>query len=226
MKRTEMRVLAAIVVGTSALVPFSATAADVDEIQARSHAADEIRVEADRERQTVESSTRSGARIEVFGGYAGYLGPDMPVNGFAFGGGARVGYVFTSRLFLGGSFTYHAGSSQSVNTCSGCGNGTSYQLSATSYYFGPEIGYEAAIGSFAIRPYAGFGYLATNGSASDPGYDIAYGGTQITFAVVGQYYFSDSVFAGLDARWVFDANFNTGHLGNAPTAMADAGVRF
>jgi hypothetical protein len=66
---------------------------------------------------------------------------------YGFGVGARAGYLHSSRVYLGGTFVYNFG-------------GTEGALSYTSYYLGPEVGYQVAAGPIAVRPYVGGGFGA------------------------------------------------------------------
>jgi hypothetical protein len=63
--------------------------------------------------------------------------------------GARIGYTLPSvPVYLGGTFVYHLGQSQSV---------FGVEASAHLYYLGFEAGYEFATGPVTIRPYLGIG---------------------------------------------------------------------
>ena len=82
-----------------------------------------------------------------------------PVAGFAtqnldLGVGVRAGAApfIVKRLWVGGSFTFHAG-----HTTTGEVNGAGFERSANGYYVGPEVGYDVELGPVLVRPYAGIG---------------------------------------------------------------------
>jgi hypothetical protein len=83
-----------------------------------------------------------------FAALLGYGFNDATQVGF----GARGGYTLPMKLYLGGLFMYHLGSSTTV------GAGGFYATSHVNvYYLGVEGGYDITAGPLVVRPYAGLG---------------------------------------------------------------------
>jgi hypothetical protein len=85
------------------------------------------------------------------GSLAGLLGYGFN-DALQVGFGARGGYTFPNKLYIGGMLMYHLGSSQSY-----AAGGVSGSSHANVYYGGVEGGYEIAVASVVVRPYAGVG---------------------------------------------------------------------
>jgi hypothetical protein len=207
-------------------------AADIDEVQARSKAGDEMRIEAERERALYLEETRSGFRLEVVGGYGyelngDYLNCDIYANGLGAGVGARAGYLFPFGFYLGGSFTYHFGGSAQGPACHGQTVVTA-TVTGSNIYFGPEFGYEASLGRVSLRPYIGTSFLISNQSGSyADGTPIS--SQQISLALtpaLAAFYNADRYFFGLDARMFTTYGVRTTAFDGGPTILADIGVRF
>src|SRR4051812_35736486 len=79
-------------------------------------------------------------------------------DGVGVGLGVRGGYTLPMNLYLGGTFVYHLGKSES----SAFGD-----ISTHLYYFGVEGGYDLSVAPVVIRPYLGLG--AATASATVPG---------------------------------------------------------
>ncbi len=128
-------------------------------------------------------------------------------SAYKFGLGARGGYTLPQKIYIGGTFVYHFGSSESDGLVS-----TSEHL----FYLGPEGGYDLVIPSvpqLLIRPYLGLGFesvsvsisgtpIVGNGSSSASGFSF-------WPAVTGLYSFTPNISAGLDMKVVV-ATFGNG----------------
>ncbi len=119
------------------------------------------------------------------------LGPISvaPVLGYAsatlkLGVGARAGYTFPNRLYVGGAFVYHLGTSDETT-----GRGGKVESSVHFFYTGAEVGYDVPVGPVVLRPYGGVGAifatvsLTTGGQSQGdtsaslavwPGFNVAY----------------------------------------------------
>ena len=82
-------------------------------------------------------------------------------DGLNAGLGLRFGKTLPNHLYVGGSFVYNTGESQTYfpyGGYTGYGVATaSASASASLYYVGPEVGYDFAIKSLTLRAYAGGG---------------------------------------------------------------------
>jgi hypothetical protein len=147
--------------------------------------------------QSDSAPDRQGASAGVLIGY----GFD---SAYRLGLGARGGYTLSQKIYIGGTFVYHFGSTQSV------GLGT---VSEHLFYLGPEGGYDLVIPSvpqLLIRPYLGLGF--ESGSASSSGTAVSVSGSSgFSFwpSVTGLYSFTPNISAGLDAKVVI-ATFGGG----------------
>lgn len=118
-------------------------------------------------------------------------------NEFGVGVGARGGYTFESRIYVGGTFLYHAGSD---NIATGAGITQSHRK---FYYPAAEGGYDIGIGPLLVRPYGGVGILFANTDVTANGLQAS--GTEnalmIYPGVTAEYLFPRSpVFVGGDTR--------------------------
>jgi hypothetical protein len=141
--------------------------------------------------QSSSAPDREGASAGILLGY----GFD---SAYRLGLGARGGYTLSQRIYIGGTFIYHFGSTQSA------GLGT---VSEHLFYLGPEGGYDLVIPSvpqLLIRPYLGLGFESA--SASTSGTAVTVSGTSSGFSfwpsVTGLYSFTPNISAGLDAKVV------------------------
>lgn len=87
-----------------------------------------------------------------------------PVLGYAtsqanLGVGIRGGYTIDRRVYVGGTFVYHLGSSEETTL----GRDT-ISSSVRLFYPGVEAGYELPLGPVRVRPYAGMGALFVGAS--------------------------------------------------------------
>ncbi len=84
--------------------------------------------------------------------------------------GVRGGKTFDNHIYVGGSFLYHFMS---------CGVGTfgtaagGYSVSASTFYFGPEGGYDFDLKPVVLRAYLGVGPAFLNQSVSGPGVNLS-----------------------------------------------------
>jgi hypothetical protein len=119
--------------------------------------------------------------------------------------GARGGYTLPQKIYIGGTFIYHFGESQTVG---------SFTQSESLFYVGPEGGYDFAIPSvpqLLIRPYLGLGFMSASVSATGTqslgGVVVNASGSTSGFAlwpgVTGLYSFTPNISAGVDLRAVF-----------------------
>ena len=132
--------------------------------------------------------------------------------------GVRGGYTLPMNLYLGGTFVYHLGKSEST----GLGD-----VKANLYYFGFEGGYDFAAGPVVVRPYLGLGPATFKGSF--PGYNL--GGVSVPSSDTSETRFAfwpgasvlyplDNFFIGGDARFLVVED------GNAFSIFATAGLQF
>jgi hypothetical protein len=108
--------------------------------------------------------------------------------GQGFGLGAEGGYTFPFHLYAGANFTYFVGSDN-----------------VSGFYFAPEVGYDLAViprVPILIRPYVGLGYESLSAKFCVGGNCVS--GSTGTFVfspgVMGDYFFTPHVYAGLDLR--------------------------
>jgi len=114
-----------------------------------------------------------------------------PVLGYAtanlkLGVGARGGYTLGNRVYIGGTFVFHLGTSE--ESASPAGN---LESSARFLYTGAEGGYDIPVGPVVIRPYAGVGVIvamvslkAGGESNSDTSTSLAFWpGCTVTYAI-------------------------------------------
>ena len=122
-------------------------------------------------------------------------------NNLELGVGVRGGTVaFVPHLWVGGTFVFHKGTSRS-----GTAGGVSYSGSSSAVYFGPEVGYDFALGPVLLRPYGGLGPAllsvsasAGNVSASDTATTlILWTGAVVLYGIPGSRFF-----VGADARMI------------------------
>lgn len=139
-------------------------------------------------------------------------------DGLGLGLGVRGGYTLPMNLYLGGTFVYHLGKSESTPFG---------DTKVNVYYFGVEGGYDIAAGPVVVRPYLGLG--AATAKASFPGGSVAGislpGGdsSDTKFALwpgATVLYPIDNFFVGGDARFLIVDNFNAFSL------FATAGLQF
>jgi outer membrane protein with beta-barrel domain len=151
------------------------------------------------------------------GSIAGLLGYGFK-DGTNLGLGVRGGYTLPMNLYLGGTFVYHLGKSEST----GFGD-----VKANIYYFGVEGGYDIAAGPVVVRPYLGLGGATLK--ATSPGFNL--GGISVPSASNSETRFAlwpgatvlyplGSAFIGADARFLIVED------SNAFSLFATGGVQF
>jgi hypothetical protein len=122
---------------------------------------------------------------------------------YKFGLGVRGGYTLPQKIYVGGSFVYHFGESETD---------VGVTLNEHMFYLGPEGGYDFVIASvpqLLIRPYLGLGYASFHVSESGnvagspfTGLNASSSGFALWPSVTGLYSFTPAISAGLDARIV------------------------
>jgi hypothetical protein len=132
-------------------------------------------------------------------------------NYYGLGLGIRGGYTLPMKLYLGGTFIYHLGSSAVVFA--------NIEQKQNLYYPGVEAGYDLTFGDIMLRPYVGLGVAIATGSIGNQS------DTTSNFAlwpgVLATYSFG-MIFVGADARFVLP----TGLGSNAVSLFATVGARF
>ncbi|MBX3216340.1 MAG: porin family protein [Labilithrix sp.] len=148
-----------------------------------------------------------------------------PVLGYAtsqanLGVGLRGGYTIDRRVYIGGTFVYHLGSSEETTL-----GGDTLSSSVRLFYPGVEAGYELPLGPVRVRPYAGMGALFISASttmgareASDTRTSFAlWPGCTVTYDVP-----ESNVFVGGDTRLLIATAGGDPSFG----AFVTAGMRF
>jgi hypothetical protein len=116
------------------------------------------------------------------------------------GVGARFGKTLASRVYLGGTFVYNFGESESVATPAGTST-----ASFSAFYVGPEGGYDFALGAFVVRPYVGLGIASLSVSGSAAGTSVGASTTKLVLWPGGAAIYDlpgSDFFVGGDARLV------------------------
>ena len=83
--------------------------------------------------------------------------------------GVRGGKTLDNRVYIGGSFVYHLGTSTSASAPSGTGTVVSASSSSSLFYLGPEGGYDFSVKPVIIRPYMGLGIASIMASVTVAG---------------------------------------------------------
>lgn len=81
-------------------------------------------------------------------------------NHYGFGLGARAGYTFPQKVYVGGTFMYHFGSTYGYGAFGGA------DVSTHLLYPAGEVGYDFHVGPVTIRPYAGVGIAFVTASST------------------------------------------------------------
>ena len=139
-------------------------------------------------------------------------------DGVNLGLGVRGGYTLPMNLYLGGTFVYHLGKSES----------TAFGDAKTHlYYFGVEGGYDINAAPVVVRPYLGLG--AATATATIPGGSfggVSFPETSASDTKFGVWpgatllYPIGNAFVGADARFLIVSDFN------AFSAFATGGLQF
>jgi opacity protein-like surface antigen len=153
------------------------------------------------------SSDGSGVSAAILVGYG--------TNNLNLGFGARVGYTLPMHLYLGVTFMYFLGQSQS----SPDGTGGTLSESVHILFPGIEAGYEIPAGPIMVRPYAGLGYVVASSSVSDSGNSAlagelgSVGGSSSNigfwFGGTALYPVTSSIGVGVDLRFLLVSNSNS-----------------
>lgn len=176
----------------------------------------DISITTNTERGHVEPATDIGSlstknRRDYIANPTGFSAGGMigggTAGGYGFGLGAKAGYTLTNRIYLGGMFDYHFGTSESF------ANNT---IRNQTWYFGPEAGYDIGVGPVLLRPVVGLGLMFHNGSlsgtevASIPGAEQSTTATRVYVAPgVGAVYPIGNFFVGGDARYMITTDNNS-----------------
>ena len=111
-------------------------------------------------------------------------------DGYNLGFGARAGFTLPLSVYVGGTFVYHLGKTEST---------PAGDVNLRVLYVGAEGGYDAGVGPLTLRPYLGLGYASATGSAlglsSSEGKAALWPGVTALFGLGG-------LFVGADARYV------------------------
>ncbi len=122
-------------------------------------------------------------------------------NNLELGVGVRAGAVaFAPHLWVGGTFLFHNGTSRS-----GAVAGVPYSAGSSVIYFGPEVGYDFALGPVLLRPYGGVGPALFSVSASSANVSTSDTATKLLFWTGGAVLYGipgSRFFVGGDARMV------------------------
>ena len=120
---------------------------------------------------------------------AGYGFGSAP-NYYGLALGARAGYTLPMHLYVGGTFVYHLGSTDTQ---------FGLEIKHNLLYPGIEVGYDLGLGPVVVRPYAGLGVefaFATTGNQSGSANNFAFWpGVTVAYPI-------HPFFVGGDARFV------------------------
>jgi hypothetical protein len=146
-------------------------------------------------------ATLYAASASAWGASGGLLVGNGFEDSYQLGIGARGGFTLPFSLYVGGTFVYHLGTTETIG---------GQEFKQNMFYFGPEGGYDVTAGPLTLRPYLGLGYAnfmtsrsgecddtvggCTTGSRSEGKLAFWPGAT----ALVGL----AGVFAGIDARYI------------------------
>jgi outer membrane protein with beta-barrel domain len=119
-------------------------------------------------------------------------------NHLNFGFGARAGYTLPAKVYLGVTFMYHLGVSESYGLF-----GQTNEVSTKVFYPAGEVGYDLRVGPVTIRPYAGVGvvFLASSVTIGNQSASHSESSLALYPAVTAQFNIPHSdFFVGGDAR--------------------------
>jgi hypothetical protein len=139
-------------------------------------------------------------------------------DGVGLGLGVRGGYTLPANVYLGGTFVYHLGKSEST---------PAGDYSVNIFYFGVEGGYDIDVAPVVIRPYLGLGDAVAKasipqvcfsgtcvgGGSQSEGHFAAWPGVSVLYPV-------DHFFVGGDARFLIVSD------SNAFSIFATGGMNF
>jgi hypothetical protein len=116
-----------------------------------------------------------------------------------FGIGLRGGKTLDNHVYVGGTFIYQLGESESGTVAAPQGPATTYSVSTGGFYVGPEAGYDFDLRYVVVRPFMGLGIFNWTGSATSGGVTVSNSGTKFV------------VWPGCDVLWnVPNSNFFIG----------------
>jgi hypothetical protein len=159
-------------------------------------------------------------RASAMGASAGLLVGNGFKDGYNVGLGARGGVTLPMNIYVGGTFLYHLGKTESV---------AGADVTANVWFLGAEGGYDLGVGPLTLRPYLGLGYahlsvsapdvcaLGTCVSASDSDGKVAFWPGATGLFNLGSW------FVGVDLRYTVLLDVDDG---NAFGAFATAGLGF
>ncbi len=148
------RIQTALTVGAS--LALFATPALADDAKPAAPAAEAAPASAPAKSAAGDAQVRTGGSAALLLGY----GFD---DVFKLGLGVRGGYTLPMKVYVGGTFVYHLGTSVDV--------GAGQSVSVNIMMFGAEGGYELAAGPVIVRPYAGLGLAVVK--VSEPAITVA-----------------------------------------------------
>lgn len=156
----------------------------------------------------------------------GFNGTKMKENGvetkdevgaYGAGFGLRAGYTLPMRVYIGGTFVYHLGQKK---------DSEGIELKASTFYFGPEAGYDISAGPLVVRPYAGMGLASVSVKASAPGFSLDASGTKFAlWPGVTALFPIEKFFVGVDGRYVLVTGTEKEVNANAVSLFATGGMR-
>ena len=136
-------------------------------------------------------------------------------DGVGIGLGVRGGYTLPMNLYLGGTFIYHLGKSETTPFG---------DFKINIYYFGGEVGYDIAAGPVVVRPYLGLG--PATATATVPGFSAGFPSQSSSDTKFGFWpgatglFPIGNAFVGADARFLVVSDFNAFSL------FATGGLQF
>jgi Outer membrane protein beta-barrel domain len=136
-----------------------------------------------------EADDRAGNGISV----APLLG--FGTNHLNFGVGARAGYTLPQKVYIGATFLFHFGTSESVP---GFGD-----VSSKVFYPAAEVGYDFHVGPVTVRPYGGIGVVWISTSGTFAGQSRSSSDNSLAFYPGATAHFNvpqSSFFVGADTR--------------------------
>ncbi len=133
--------------------------------------------------------------------------------------GLRGGYTLPMKVYIGAAFVYHLGGSKDAEQV---------KYSGSTFYVGPEVGYDFEIGPVVLRPYAGLGYGKAKAKAEAGGTTLIErdeGGFAVWPGVTARYPI-DTFFVGADARYALITGTDKITNASGPGVFAMVGASF
>lgn len=135
------------------------------------------------------------------------------------GVGLRGGYTLPMKVYVGAAFVYHLGGSKDADQV---------KYTGSTFYVGPEVGYDFELGPVVLRPYAGLGYGAAKAKAEAGGATLVErdeGGFAIWPGLMARYPI-DAFFVGADARYALITGTDKITNASGPGIFATLGASF